>query len=53
MENRASPNIFPVTGSEGQSRGVKRARDDGERLESVLQDGRRERFLDSPEEPII
>lgn len=51
MENRISPNISSVTGWGGQSRGVKRAQDDRERLEPVLQDGgRRERFLGSPEE---
>lgn len=51
MENRISPNISSVTGSGGQSRGVKRAQEDRERLEPVLQDGgRRERFLGSPEE---
>lgn len=54
VEYRVSPNISSVTGSGGQSRGVKRAQDKRERLESMLQNGRRrERFLGSSEEPLI
>lgn len=54
LEYRVSPNISSVTGLGDQSRRVKRAPGKRERLESMLQNGRRrERFLGSSEETFI